>query len=201
MLQTWAEERDTLLRDIGARSTELQDLTKATTEKGQNLSALHVSIAEATGRLIEIEALEARHRSSVSADIAELEIRKTRLEGDCATLEARAKGASEKYEITNSATAEIVSTHEIIREQGRTIASVVGDVAEKVQKLLLGVQFLITEIETVSTRVIDKSTENVTQTNIVLKELPRYIFELQKPLRIRRTYAEPAKITVAPVKK
>jgi outer membrane lipoprotein-sorting protein len=56
----------------------------------------------------------------------------------------------------------------------------------------------MSEVQIVVTQVIEKGNENVKQTGIVLEKLPRYIFELQKPIRIRRAYATPKGTIIRP---
>ncbi len=187
-IQAWTEERDSLLRDIGIYSVELEALKKDTKGEGLALADLHRSISEARGRLAELDALEARYRNSLSTDIATLEVRKSRLEGECVLLEEKLKGGNEKYEIVTAATAVLEAAHDVMKDQSAIVNRVVGEIITTSQTHTSEMGTIMAEIRTIATEVIEKGNTNVAQTNIILEKLPKYIFELQKPIPVRRTY-------------
>ncbi len=201
--QTWTEQRDKLLGEIGAYTRERDEKREQGVEAGANLAALHVSIAEARGRLAEIDALEARHRSSVASDVAALEVRKTELECECAALAVDAQDARGRHADTVAETETLRGANATMREQASLVEAIVGQIAETSRTQSADAKLAMAEVRTVAAEVIERGNENVRQTGIVLGKLPRYIFELQKPIPLRRTYAMPrgASIPPAEVKK
>ncbi len=197
-IQTWTEQRDALLREIGIFSTESGEVQKKLKEEGLSLEDIHNQIAEARGRLAELNALEERWRTSVSTDIHELEVRKSRLEGEVVAENLKLKSAEEKYALVTSATTELSSAHVIMTDQAAIVNRVVGEIIETSQTHISGMKIIMTEIKTVSDQVIEKGNENVRQTGIVLEKLPRYIFELQKPIPLRKTFHAPQGAVIAP---
>jgi hypothetical protein len=197
-IKNWTEQRDSLLREIGIRTNEFREIQVKVMDASASLTDLELRIAEAKGRLAEIDALEERARTSVSTDIAELEVRKSRLEGECALKEAELKSADEKHVIVVSATAELSAAHDVMKDQAAIVNRVTGEIIETSKLYLSDTKIMMVEIKSISDQVIEKGNENVKQTGIVLEKLPRYIFELQKPIPVRRAYATPKGTVIRP---
>lgn len=197
-IQGWTEQRDTLLREIGVLSVQRDELAKDNTEKGLASADLDKQIAEKKGRIVELDALETRWRTSVSTDISELEIRKSRLEGECLVKETELKSLSEQSIIATEAITVIQSAHETMKDQAAIVNKVAGEMIQTSQLHTSEMKVIMTEIKAISDQVIEKGNENIKQTGIILEKLPRYIFELQKPIPIRRTYRAPAGSQIDP---
>lgn len=191
VIQTWTEQRDLLLREIGQYTTELEALQKSGKEAGLNLADIHNGIAEARGRIAELAALEERVRGSVPNDIAELEVRKSRLQSECAALDERMRAGSEKYVIVMTAVSELQSAHDIMKDQAAIVNRVVGEIIQTSQLHTSDMKTIMSEIKTISDQVIEKGNANIAQAGIILEKLPKYIFELQRPIPVRRVYASP----------
>lgn len=188
VLQTWTEQRDALLREIGNYSTELDTLQKSTKSEGLALAALHTSIAEARGRIAELDALETRYRGSLATDIAQLEVRKSRLEGECSVLDERIKGGSDKYEFLIVATGEMQSAHDTMKDQAVIVNRVVGEIIQTSQTHTSDMKTIMTEIKSLSDQVIEKSEANIAKADITLNKLTMHIIDRQRPIPVRRTY-------------
>ena len=189
VIETWTERRDSLLKEIGVHQTELNDLTKSTIEKGLALAELHKQIENARGRLSEITALEDRWRTSLSSDIAELEVRKTRLTAECELKEKAIKTSEEEQARISASIAVLCDAHDKMADQAQIVNKVVGEIIQTSTLHTSEVKTVMSEVRTISAEVISKSNENVKQTNIILEKLPKYIFELQRPIPIRQ-YSE-----------
>lgn len=187
-LQGWTEQRDSLLAEIRNYSIQLEDLQKSTVTEGAALAALHVSIGEARGRLAELEAVETRWRGSVSTDISELEVRKTRLQGECSLLDEKLKGGNEKFEIITSAIGTLEAAHETMRDQSAIVNRVVGEIIQTSQAHTSDMKVTMAEVRTLALEVIDKSNANISQADLVLSKLALHIAERQKPIPVRRMY-------------
>lgn len=198
VIETWTEQRDTLLREIGLYTTERDDLRKSLSEAGLSLADLHNSISEARGRLAELTALEERHKDSVSIEVAQLEARKSRLEGECLAQEASLKASKEEQQSVAESTTVLKVAHEVMKDQAAVVNSVVGQIIETSQLHTSDMKTIMAEIKSVADDVIEKGNANVAQTNIVLEKLPKYIFELQKPIPVRRMYAAPEGTVIEP---
>ncbi len=187
-IQTWTEQRDSLIRDIGLHSTELNDIRKSTQEGGLALADLHKSIAEAKGRLAEMNALEERTRGSVATDVAELEVRKSRLEGECLVMEEKIKAGAAGYQIISVATEELKSAHVVMKDQAAIVDRVVGEIIQTSQVHTSDMKTIMTEIKTVADDVIAKGNANIIQTNSLMETVPVFVAKLQKSIAARRIY-------------
>jgi chromosome segregation ATPase len=198
VIQTWTEERDNLLREIGNYTTELNTLKESTKAQADAFSDLQQSIAEANGRIAELSALEERMRTSLSTDVAELTARKSRLEAECIAKEDELNGSKREQGVVLGATTALIAANSTMKDQAAIVDSVVGQLIETSEKAISDVKVSMAEILAVTTEVIDKGNENISQTGIILEKLPRYIFELQKPIPVRRTYAAPPGTVIEP---
>jgi len=199
-IQGWTEQRDTLLRQIGVYSAELEEKKKGVVQSGLDFAALEKQIAEARGRLAEIDALEARYRGSLATDIAELEVRKTRLEGECTLMEEKLKSGAEKYSIITAATDSLEAAHVVMKDQSAIVNRVVGEIIQTSTLHTSEMKTMMAEIKTVADGIIEKGNFNIAQTGIIIEKLPKYIFELQRPIPVRRAYATPKGTIIRPDK-
>ena len=188
MIQGWTEQRDALLREIGIYTIERDTVKKESEAQGLALADLHIQIGEARGRIAELTALEERYKTSVSTEVSVLEVRKSRLEGECTVLEERAKGADEKYAIVTMATNDLQIAHDTMKDQSMIVSKVVGEIIQTSQIHTSDMKSVMEEIRTISTEVIDKSNKNITQADIVLNKLTMRVIDNQRPIPVRRTY-------------
>lgn len=102
-LGSWAEQRDTLLRDISIYQTDLNAIKKNTIEAAQSYSDLENRICEKRGELAAIELAEERFRTSLPLDISALHVEKSTLQAEIETERASLKGIkNEKAAIAES---------------------------------------------------------------------------------------------------
>lgn len=191
VIETWTEKRDILLREIGVYTVQSESLKKECIDAGLALADLHNSISEARGRLAELDALELRHKNSISVEIAELEVRKTRLETECTSMEKATKASEEEQARIVTSITVLCEAHDKMSDQAKIVNEVVGQVIQTSQTHTSEMQVMIAEIKSVSDQVIERGNENVKQTKIVLEKLPKYIFEMTRPLPMRRAYVTP----------
>ncbi len=187
-VQTWTDTRDALLGEIGTLSSERDTLQKEANTQALRLTDIHLSVANAEGRLSVLERLEETKKCSVSIDLAELIARKSRLESEVAEQEAKLKGAKSEYETILVATKALLDSHGIVKDQTDAIKSILSEVKVAALDHLSEAKVIIATMQSASDEVIARSDENLSQTKIILEKLPKYVFELQRPIPIRRTY-------------
>ena len=187
-IQTWTDQRDALLKEIGTLSIDRDVIAKGNTESAAALTDVNLRIAEARGRLSVLDELEAARKNSLSIEVSELEARKSRLEGECVAKEEALKVLGMRQEETVSNIGTLVLMHDKMHDQATIVDQVVGQVIEISKTAISEIGTTMGEIRTVALEVIDKGNENVKQTSIVLEKLPKYIFELQRPIPVRRHY-------------
>ena len=197
-IQTWSGQRESLLFEIGSLSTERDRLSEAVTEKSHSLTDVALDISNAHGRLTILKTLEEHSRSSVSLDVAQLEARKSRLEAECVAKEEYLKILDFRCSEKVAEIGVLSLAQDKMSDQSEVVDQIVGQVIEKSLSAVSEMKVFMADIETIVGHVIQKSNENVNQTNIVLEKLPRYIFELQKPIPIRRVFEAPPNTIIEP---
>lgn len=188
VIQAWTEERDALRTEIGTLTIDRDSLSESVKAEAASLTDIQNRIAEMRGRIAELDALEERRRTSVATDVAELEARKSRLEGECAAKESELRILDEHKADKVSSIETLSLVHDKMSDQAKIVDEVVGQVIATSQEAVSGMKITMAEIETVALNVIAKSNENLTQTNIVLEKMPKFIFDMQRPIPVRRTY-------------
>lgn len=190
VIRTWTEERDALRTEIGTLTTERDNLQRQHADGVNALGDINNRIAKARGRILELEALEERHRTSVATDVAELEARKSRLEAECIAKEAESKTWDARKVEKIGMIETLVVAHDKMSDQATIVDQVVGQVIETSKKAVSDMKIDMAEVHTVVLEVIAKGNENIKQTNIVIDGLPKFIFDMQKPIPVRRKYPE-----------
>lgn len=200
VIETWTEKRDLLLRDIGVYETQKSILVKECTDKAESLTELNKSISEAKGRIAELVALEERYKTSLSKEVSDLEVRKSVLDTECSERESKLNLLNIEIGAKTEIIESMVLMNDKMTDNAKIIEKTVGVIIGNSEKHTADTSEKITDIDAVVTSVIDKSNNVIEQANIVLAELPRYIFELQKPIRLRKSFAAPPSAVIKPKK-
>lgn len=191
VIETWTEQRDALLREIGVLQTEASDLAKNNREASAAFTDIQNRILKAEGRLAEIERFEEQRKTLVSAEVAELEARKSKLEAECIERERAVEVAAAKEFESFAKITSLADAASKWEGQANILTETVGTIVRMGEKHLSETAALSEKMSSVMSEVITKGDENVKQTGVVLEKLPRYIFELQRPIPLRRSYAVP----------
>jgi predicted nucleic acid-binding Zn-ribbon protein len=189
-IQGWTEERDGLLKDIGIYSTELQEIKKSTKQAALDKADIELQIAEARGRLSEIQRYEDSRRLSLPNDIVDLELRKSRLEDECLALETLQTQKEAEYSMVSTATDTLVAANQTMKDQADIVDRVVGEIIQTSGKHTSDMKTMMSDIRAVSEAIIGSSTEVLLKTNSLLESIPKLIVSLQRSLRVRRIYPE-----------
>lgn len=188
VIRTWTEERDALRNEIGTLSVERDLLATSNVEGAAALTEKNTQIAEARGRIAELSALEERMRTSLAMDVAELEARKSRLQAECSANEEAIKALGLRQNETVHNIEVLMLAHDKMGDQATIVEQVVGQVIETSKTAVSDMKVTMAEIHSLALNVVEKGNANLEQTNIVLEKLPKYIFELQRPIPVRRHY-------------
>jgi len=187
-VKAWTEQRDSLLREIGTYTTERDERKKEADAEALRLTDLHRSISDAEGRLSVLERLVAERKNSVSIELSELIARKSRLEGEVSTEEAKLKGAKSEHQTILAATAALTDAHGIVKDQTDAIGAILSNIKTTSIDHLSESKVILAETKAIADTVLDRANENLDQTKIVIEKMPKFIFDMQKPIPVRRTY-------------
>ena len=73
-------------------------------------------------------------------------------------------------------------------DQAAIVDKVVGQVIQVSQDHIVKAHEAMADVAAIHTSVIEKANENLKQTGIVLEKMPKFIFDMQRPIPVRRTY-------------
>ncbi len=184
-LETWAEQRDKIIQEIGSLSTERDSLLKENKEHGLAYSDLQKSIAEAKGRLLEINAVEERFKTSLSLEVTELIARKGRLESEIETKNIELKGIEDKKKTLLSTIDTIISLHDKAFDRIGVMDEMVSSVKLISQDNIFEMKQFLQAVKTSCEEIVAVNRENVATAKIVLDKFSKFIFEIQKPIPLR----------------
>ncbi len=135
--------------------------------------------------------------TSLPNEIVVLEARKSRLQSECDALSEKMKNILYEHDVVAEHTKILQAAHDVMKDQAVIVDRVVGEIIQTSTLHTSEMKTIMSDIRAISTEVVERGNENVAQTKIILEKLPRYIFELQKPIPVRRLYS-PARGTHIP---
>lgn len=185
-LTSWAEQRDELIRVIADLETRKNLLDTSNKEAAESFTELTNRISHAKGKLEEILALEERVAGSTRQDIVELLTQKSRLESEIETKKAEITGLDKEKALIVEMITTMSSTYKDVFDKVRVLENFVQRVKEISGNNIVDITTVFTELKSSCEEIIKINGDNVSQTKIILEKLPKYIFELQKPIPIRR---------------
>lgn len=184
-IETWAEKRDTILNEIRILNSEKESLVNDTKKFGLALADLHNSINEANGRISELVELENRYRDSVSKEVSELVVQKSKLESDIAAQTIQLKMVLDKERGLVKLIDSFTSFYEEVSNKINDLNNTASNSVQNSQASVLYANSLIETLKKSVEDLIDVTQRNVNETNVVLNKLPAMLVELQKAKLIR----------------
>lgn len=185
-LNSWADQRDSILGVISALKTEKESLVKTNTELGESNAEIQFSIAKGIGRIEEIQKQEEILGTKISKEVADLITEKTVLHTEIEAKKSEIISLNKEKEV-------ILETMKVFIENNQKVFSQTGVLEEIVDKVTTVSKANIFEVENFMTNLknsiqglIDVNSKNIDQTNIVIEKLPRLFFEMRKPEVIKK---------------
>jgi len=184
--EAWATRRDEKLREISLLDIEIEAKTKKNSELGESNKEVEGQINNLLGRLAELERKEKERELLVSKEVIELESRKSTLVSEIYSLEKN-KTLLENEEKKKVVTLESLSSiFDVLNRKISIASSTASSVFESGQKYSVLYKEYFDNLKGSVDALIVVNKDNTEQTKIILDKLPRFIFELQKPIPIRR---------------
>lgn len=208
-LDRWAIERDAVLGDISKLKSEESVLKKTNINLSNSNTDIENRINQGIGRLTEIEKQEDSRKNLVSVEIASLEKQKTALENQIPSFEVKLNDLISQIYIATSILTNITDASEKVYDKATSMDKIIEHVTRVSSQNIHDIDEFMGLLKKSIQEIIDKNTKNVQSTDIILEKLPKYIFELQKPIPIRRAIVGPVskdntvdkKLEIKPVKK
>lgn len=184
-LKTWAFQRDALLRDIGI----LQTQKEADIKTNNDLSASHTEIQDkinvALGRLQELNIKEEEFRGKISKETSDLLIEKTKLQTEIPALQKEVGSLHSEKDLLVSTIKTLIEIHEKVFEKTGTLESILSNVKDTSDKNIVAIHELFTDLTAGLTALVEKTNQSNSGADVILEKLPRWIFELQRPVSLK----------------
>ncbi len=185
-MKAWAVRRDEILRDIAQLKVEQGQIIASNIDGNEAFSEVQGRITHTIGRLDELDRLEETKKTTVSKDIADLQSIKTNLETDISGKKALIGELDTRFNLLTTTIATLVDVHDKVFDKTSIMEEMVGHVTRLSQENIVDLNTYFGKLKASIQEIVDKNSLNVEQTNIVLSKIHKYIFELQKPIPIKR---------------
>lgn len=185
-LKTWAFQRDALLRDIETLTEKKNGLVTTNNNLAGSNTDIQTQINRAEGRLEEINKKEEERKNLLSTEVADLITEKGKLQSELPALAKEIGSLTIRKNLMIENIDTLVTIHEKVFEKFGTIESIVGHVKDVSHENLVAIDGLFTKLTDGLTKLAEKTDKSNAGADVILEKLPRWIFELQRPISLKR---------------
>jgi uncharacterized coiled-coil DUF342 family protein len=186
-IKAWAEERDSILKEISAKREELNALTLHNAALAASSSEISTRIVKSEGRLIEVEKKETEMSSKISSEIAELTAQKTALQSEVSGLVTSIPLLIAQKDLLVETIENYKDVSVKIFKKTTSLDKVVDHVTSVNKENIHQVDELVKSLEKSVKKVIETNEANVKKANQYIDELPKIFFAIQKAAPIKKT--------------
>ena len=184
-LNSWAAKRDSLLSDIAVLTTEKENLTKKNLDLAASNTDIETRINQSKGRLEELEKKEMEFSGKVSSEIDSLTTQKSALESSIEGLRREIITLQTSKNLLMDTITTVKDIYERVFNRAEVLDKVVDHVTTVSRQNLKDAESLISTLKDSVQEVVDINTENVEKAQLVIDQLPRALFDLQRPSVIK----------------
>lgn len=185
-LDAWAIARDKILVEISNLTRDKQVLTGQNIDLADSNTEIETKINKALGRLEELNKKEEEFKNLVQSETAQLISEKTKLQAEIPALQKEIGGLISQKMLLTETINTLTDVHDKVFDKTSALDQIVEHVTRVSGQNIIDMDAFMVSLKKSVQEIMDKNSENVKTTNIVLEKLPKYIFELEKPIPIRR---------------
>jgi methyl-accepting chemotaxis protein len=187
-LNSWALQRDNLLGDLAVKQIENDRLTTANKELAASLTKIQEEINQSIGRLDEMTKKEAEFEYLTNVKNAELSSTKTMLETKIEDFQKEIDIFVSNKKVLAETIDTLVDVHDSVFERINDLDKNIEEARRISSENLVETNNLLIALKGEFKKLIDVNAENVEKTNVVINQLPRIIFDLQKDIFERKQF-------------
>jgi len=185
-LASWASERDTILSEIAIKRDENRALKVQNENLAQSNTEIQDSIKESRGRLAELVIREEETANTTTAENAALRVEKTALEGTITLLKTQVEMLeTQKRVITHDITT-FKDVYDRVVDRTAALDNIMNHVVAITDENIRKVDILMGNLAGSVQKVLDVNEANVKKANMVIMEMPKMFFELQKQQPLKK---------------
>jgi chromosome segregation ATPase len=187
-LDSWAGLRDVALAEISIARVEGEKLTKTNKDLVVSITKIQEEINQSLGRLDEMTKKEEEFDKLMRIDNAELSARQVGLQSQIYELEKEINILLSNKKVLTDTIDTLVDVHDKVFSRVSDLDKNIEEARRISSENLTETNNLLIALKGEFKKIIDVNAENVEKTNVVINQLPRIIFDLQKDIFERKQF-------------
>jgi len=185
-LDSWSTKRDSILKEIGVISTQLEEKNKKSVELSESNTEIETRINQGKGRLIEIEEKEKERSKLISKEVSDLQIEKSTLQVEVSSLKKEVGGLKSEKGVLIEVIDSLKKVHSDIFTKANGLDKIVEQVNRMTATNISDFKLFFEELKNTVQSVIDGNKKVISETNIMVQKVPKILREVTTPIRIIR---------------
>lgn len=185
-LNSWVNQRDSILIDIGKNKTEYEKLIEINKNLAISNTDISNRIQQSIGRLDEILIKEKERTQLISSEILPLEIEKSKLQTEISSLKSEIKILVEKKNDFIKDIEFISKAHENIFSRTSEIERIISETVKINSSNATEVNDILVKASDEFKKIIDIGEKNVSITNKIISEIPKIVVDLHRDILERK---------------
>lgn len=185
-LDSWSTKRDSILKEIGVISTQLEEKNKKSIELSESNTEIEIRINQGKGRLIEIEEKEKERSKLISKEVSDLQIEKSTLQVEVSSLKKEVGGLKSEKGVLIEVIDSLKKVHSDIFTKANGLDKIVEQVNRMTATNISDFKLFFEELKNTVQSVIDGNKKVISETNIMVQKVPKILREVTTPVRIIR---------------
>lgn len=185
-LASWVSQRDSILLDIANLRTEQEKLTTINKNLAESNTEIETKVLISIGRLKELDKQESESVDIISTELANSRVEKTQLETQKEGLRKEITVLTETKNVLVEMCATLKNAFDGVLDRVNGLDVTIGNAVKVNNDNVRTIENLLVNAGGELQKIIDVNAKNVEKTNIIINELPRIIFDLQRDIVERK---------------
>jgi uncharacterized coiled-coil DUF342 family protein len=187
-IASWVSQRDAILADIANLRTEQHKLTLSNQGLAESNTDIETRINKGLGRIEELDKKEKEYEEIISTKLSDSLVQSSQLQSEITGLTREIGLLFSQKETLVDLVLNLTSIHNKLSESAVETEKMIGAVTQVNSDNAKELQNLLIEVKNQVKQIIDVNESNVAKTNVVINDLPKIIFDLQRELFERKQF-------------
>ncbi len=188
-LSSWAGKRDAILKEISIATEDWQRLVAVNRNLADSNTEISNRIQQGIGRLTEINDREADRATLVRKDVADLLVEISELQTKIYGLKNEMSSLESNKQTLVGSIDHLSKIYSVVFGAVERMEGFVNNTSRSNSQNVKEIDLLLEKVRHELEKMIAVNTENVEKTNVVIQQLPRIIFDLQRDIIERKRLA------------
>lgn len=187
-LNSWSAKRDALLSEISVKESESKRLSEINRVLAESNTEIENKIIGSRGRMAELDKQEEEYALTIGIEVNDLIVQKTKLQTERESLVQEINTLTSQKNVLSEVVTTMQTVHDKLFISAHAMDQVVGDVGKINSENVTTINNLLGQAVQSLQTIIDVNALNVQKTNVVINDLPRIIFDLQRDILERKKF-------------